>query len=283
MVIDIHTHTFPDKIAASTVHKLGNIAHTFPQTNATNMQLCESMKEAGIDISVILPVATHPRQVEKINLSARRMNDSFAQTGLFSLGAMHPAYENYEEELEKIKESGLKGIKLHPVYQGMDIDDPHCIRLLKKARDLDLLVVTHAGEDIGYPGVSHCSPKMCRNVLDQIPDLKFVLAHMGGWNQWDEVHKYLLDTDAYLDTAFSVYPVHAYEDAYWKENHFHLMQKEEFLEMIKVFGADRILFGTDCPWANQKEYMDLMKDLPLSEEERNKIFGENANRLLKLV
>ena len=283
MIIDIHTHTFPDKLAEKTVYRLGDIAHIVPQTDATNLQLRASMKEAGIDRSVILPVATNVRQVEKINLSAIRINESYSETGIFSLGAMHPAYEKYEEELEKIKAAGLKGIKLHPVYQGMDIDDPQCIKLLKKARDLDLVVVTHAGEDIGYPGVHHCSPKMCRNVMDQIPDLKIVLAHMGGWNQWQEAVEYLLDTNAFLDTAFSLYPVHMYEDSYFTDHHFRMMEKEEFLDMIRQFGAERILFGTDCPWANQKEYMDLISSLPLSKEEKDKILGENANVLFKLV
>ena len=60
------------------------------------------------------------------------------------------------------------------------------------------------------------------------------------------------------------------------------MPREQFLRIVKDHGADRILFATDSPWAEQKEYIDIMRDMPLSEEEREKILGGNAQKLLQL-
>ena len=184
MIIDIHTHTFPDKIAAATVNKLGDAAHLEPCTDASRDGLVSSMEKAGIDLSVILPVATKPSQVEKINTRAAQTNALY-KGKLFSLGGIHPAYENWYEELGRVKELGLKGIKIHPVYQGADIDSEPFMNILKRCAELGLSVITHAGDDIGFPGVVHCSPEMCLRVKEEIPDLKLILAHMGGWQNWD--------------------------------------------------------------------------------------------------
>ena len=278
MIIDIHTHTFPDQIAAATVDKLGDAAHIEPATDASRDGLVRSMEEAGIDLSVILPVATKPSQVEKINTRAAETNELYAGK-LFSVGGMHPLYENWYEELARVKELGLRGIKIHPVYQGADIDSEPFMNILKRCAELDLFVITHAGDDIGFPGVVHCSPEMCLHVKEEIPDLKFVLAHMGGWQNWDRVRKLLVSTDVLIDTAFSIDPVHKRGD-YWKDGEPVLLSKEEFREMISLFTAERVIFGTDCPWAHQDEYVKLMGTLGLAEEEYRKIMGENAAKLI---
>jgi predicted TIM-barrel fold metal-dependent hydrolase len=280
MIIDIHTHTVPDKIAASTVRALAEVAHIAPQTDASCGDLIRSMKEAGVDLSVILPVATKPAQVEKINTRAAETNEKY-KGKLFSLGGIHPLYENWYDELSRVKALGLKGIKIHPVYQGADIDSPAFMNILKRCAELDLFVITHAGDDIGYPGMVHCSPEMCLHVKQEIPDLKLVLAHMGGWQNWDRVKTLLADTDVMIDTAFSVDPVHKLDD-HWKDGEPELLAEEEFVQMIHLFGADRVLFGTDCPWANQKEYAELMNSLGLAGDEKRKIMGENAAKLLGL-
>lgn len=283
MIIDIHTHTFPEKIAERTVSLLAEASHMEPQTEATNASLLRSMKEASVDLSIILPVATKASQVEKINTVAAQNNALWKEKGIFSVGGMHPEYENWYEELSRVKGLGLKGIKIHPVYQGADLDGPLFMNILKRCAQLDLFVITHAGDDIGFPGVVHCSPDMCLHVIREIPDLKLVLAHMGGWHCWKEVCEKLADTDVLLDTAFSLSPVHSLSDGYWKENEPWMLSNAEFMDMVKLFGEDRLLFGTDCPWANQKEYVQLFESLPLSERAYRKIMGENTAKLLGLL
>ena len=283
MIIDIHTHTFPDRIAAKTVGMLGHAAHMIPHTDGTVSGLLASGKQAGIDLSVILPVATKPAQVEKINTRAAETNALYQGNGVFSLGAMHPAYEYPEQELERIASLGLKGIKIHPVYQGEDIDSPAFLRILRKAAELGLVVITHSGLDIGFPGVIHCSPQMCRHVKELIPDLDLVLAHMGGWWNWDEVPSVLADTGVYIDTAFSIGTVDVAADGFWPQGEPHMLGPEQFLHIIRAFGTDHVLFGTDCPWASQSEYMEIFRALPLTAEERTKILGENVQKLLQIT
>ena len=90
MIIDMHTHTFPDHIAAGTLEKLSAASHTRPFTNGTQEGLLRSMEEAGVDLSLVLPVATAPRQVERINDRSAQLNQSGGK--LLSFGCMHPDF-----------------------------------------------------------------------------------------------------------------------------------------------------------------------------------------------
>ena len=282
MIIDFHTHTFPETIAAPTVDKLSHTAHIHPFSGATESSLKDSMARGGIDLSVILPVATSPRQVEKINDNAARLNEKYEGRTLLSLGCIHPFYEGYRDELKRAASLGLKGIKIHPVYQGTDIDDVRFLRIMDCAASLNLLVVTHAGSDIGYPGVEHCTPAMCRHVADEIGSFPFILAHMGGWRTWEEARELLAETSVFLDTAFSFGDISPLGDGYWEGKDLHMMTEQDFTEFLKLFGAERILFGTDSPWSDQGQAKKWIEDLPVGEEEKSMILGGNARRLLRL-
>lgn len=279
MVIDIHTHTFPDKIAARTIETLSRTSKSVAFTDGTTNSLSDSMKKSGVDVSVVLPVATRPEQVEKINDFAARTNEKFFERGIFSLGCIHPDFTNFKTELSRIKNLGLKGIKIHPVYQATDLDDKKFLRIFYRAAELDLIVITHAGLDIGFPGVVRCSPEMSRNVVETIGDFKFVLAHMGGWKNWDAVQKILAGTNVYLDTAFSFGKIIPRPDCVWQPAELEMLNEKNFLDLCKIFGFDKILFGTDSPWSSQKDSVEFVKNLPIPEEDAKKILGENALNL----
>lgn len=282
MVIDIHTHIFPDKIAAEVIEKLSRISRAKYFSDGTLNGLLNSMKNCGVDISVILPVATNPLQVVKINDFAAKTAEKFSAQGIMYFGAMHPDFEDFRAELSRVKNLGLKGIKIHPIYQGVNLDDKKFLRIIERAAELDLIVITHAGLDIGFPGVVQCSPKMARNVVKEIGNFKFILAHMGGWKNWDEVLTELAGTNIFLDTAFSTGKIPTRSDFVWQAEDLNLLSVEEFLKLVKTFGAEKILFGTDSPWSSQKDSVDFIKNLPISEIEKNKILGENAEKLLTL-
>jgi len=282
MVIDIHTHIFPDKIAAEVIEKLSRISRAKYFSDGTLNGLLNSMEKSGVDISVVLPVATAPRQVVKINDFAAQINEKFSAQGIIYFAAMHPDFEDFRAELSRVKSLGLKGIKIHPIYQGENLDGKKFLQILYRAAELDLIVVTHAGLDIGFPSVVQCSPQMARNVIKEIGDFKFILAHMGGWKNWDEVLTELAGTNIFLDTAFSTGKIPARSDFVWKAEDLNLLGVEEFMKLVKTFGAEKILFGTDSPWSPQKESIDFIKNLPLTEVEKNKILGDNAEKLLTL-
>ena len=281
MIIDAHTHIFPEKIAAAAVAKLAEAAHIRAWTEATEESLLASQKRAGIDLGIVLPVATAPGQVIKVNDRSARLNEKYRQHGIFSLGCIHPDLEGWHEELGRIRELGLRGIKLHPVYQQTDIDDIRFLRIIDRAAALGLVVVTHAGIDIGVEGM-HCSPAMCRHVTEEIGTFKFVLAHMGGWRNWDEVPRLLANTGVYLDTAFSAPAFDRADDGFWSQEETKMLSAEEMVKMIRIFGAERILFGTDSPWSDQAQALSFIRNLPLTEEEKKAVLGENAARLFSL-
>lgn len=278
MIIDFHSHTFPDKVAASAIPMMeAEIARNNDfdfevkaVLNGTVSQLEESIKANGIDYSVVLPVATSPKQPESINAFAAKANERTKEIGLLSFGAIHPDNENYKEILNDISDKGIKGIKLHPDYQGVMFDDPRYLRIMDYAAQLDLIIVTHAGVDIGKPHVVHCTPDMICRVDDTLKYPKLVLAHFGGWALWDEVEEKICGRDLYLDTAVSL------------EKLIPHVEKEQFLRMVEKHGAERILFGTDSPWSDLGNGIVTLKSFGLPEEEEKAILGENARKLLGL-
>ncbi len=280
MIIDMHTHIFPDKIAAAVIDKLSRISKSRAFTDGTLRELLNSMKKFGVDRSIVLPVATNTHQVEKINDSSAALTENFAAQGIISFGCIHPDFTNYRAELSRIKNLGLRGIKIHPVYQDTDLDDKKFLRIIERAAELDLIVVTHAGLDIGFPGVVRCTPKMARNVVREIGDFKFVLAHMGGWKSWTEVVEFLAGANVFVDTAFSTGKIPARAGCEWAAEDSKLLDENGFMTLYKIFGANKILFGTDSPWSAPDESIAFIKNLPISDADKNKILGTNAEKLL---
>ena len=84
----------------------------------------------------------------------------------------------------------------------MDFDDIRTLRILDRAAELGLIVLSHSGLDVGFPGVVHVTPRMVRSALDQVGPMTLILAHMGGWRNWDQVEELLPDTSVYLDTSY---------------------------------------------------------------------------------
>lgn len=264
MVIDFHTHTFPDKIAAKTISFLEQKGYADSYRDGSVSSLIESMKNSGVDISVSLPVATKVSQVNSINRMSKELN---GKNGLIFAGAIHPDCENIEEILDDIKASGLYGIKLHSDYQDLFFDEERCIRILRGAAERDLMITAHAGFDPAYPDEVHCTVDMIVNVLDKlgsIIDDKLILAHMGSVDKPDEVIEKLVGRKVYFDTAYVL-------DKF----------PNECVKIIKRHGADRVLFATDSPWSSQKKYVELLKTLDLSDTEKELILHKNAERILR--
>lgn len=263
MIIDFHTHIFPDKIAAKTIAALAAAADVKAATDGTLSGLMKSMNENGVDVSVIQPVVTKPDQFESINEFAHYVSTKF-DGRLISFGGIHPDCEDYKSKLDTIKGLGLKGIKIHPDYQNVMIDDVRYMNIIEYADELGLVILTHAGIDIGLPDPIHCPPEKARKVLDKLKPKKFVLAHYGAWKQWDEVYEYLAGADVYLDTAFT----------------FDYIAQEQFMKILHKHGSDKILFATDSPWSGQGESIEVLRSMPIPHEDLEKIQGGNAKRIL---
>lgn len=263
MVIDFHTHIFPDKIAAKTIEKLQTIANLKAYTNGTLEGLKSSMRKNNIDISVVLPVVTKPAQFATVNQFAATIND---KEGIISFGGIHPDTEDYREKLDEIKKLGLRGIKLHPDYQDTYINDPKMVNIIRYAAEIGLIVVIHAGIDVGLPDPVHCTPDKTADMLARIDNenARIVLAHMGGWGMWDDVEEYLVGKNVWFDIGCCL--------SYINDN--------QFIRIINNHGADRILFATDSPWSGQKETLEYLCKLDFMKEELERILHGNAEVLL---
>ena len=283
MIIDFHTHTFPDRIAAGAIASMQQASHSKAFTAGTVDALKDSMRRAGIDQVVVLPVATNPLKLRSINDVSISLT---GQDGLIYFGCAHPDAPDLTDELERIANAGLKGVKIHPVYQHTDIDDPRYVRLLSRCGELGLTVVMHAGHDIGFPGEVRCSPEMTARALQQANALnparpvQLICAHMGGWRSWDEA-ALLADLGVMIDTAFSLGSITPLDDGHYAPADLPMLSDESFLRLVRLFGADRILFGTDSPWTDQSAELAHIRRLTLTEEEKGLILGGNAERIMR--
>ena len=141
MIIDFHTHTFPEKISEKVMDKLGHLSGIEPGTNGAPSGLAASMKEAGIDYSVNLPVMTSVKQTGSVNEKMIQAKEELKKEGILTFGGLHPDMENYREELKKLADAGISGIKLHPAYQAVDVDDIRMERIIDAASELGLIVL----------------------------------------------------------------------------------------------------------------------------------------------
>jgi predicted TIM-barrel fold metal-dependent hydrolase len=159
---------------------------------------------------------------------------------------------------------GFKGIKLHPDYQGVFFNDIRYKRIVSYATELDMLVLVHAGLDVGMPDPIHCTPKMSDEVIRETESDKLILAHLGGFSLWDEVEELLVGRNIYMDMA--VIPEYITDD--------------QFVRIVKKHGADKVLFGSDSPWGGQKESVEWIKRQNITDEEKEDIFWRNAYKIL---
>ena len=264
MKIDSHTHCFLDTLAERAVAKLASNSGIPPFLNGTCKDLSESTKRAGLDYSLVCPIATKPTQVRNIHEWCIDFTKEYEN--LLSFGTMHPDMEDPFSEAKFLKENGFKGIKIHPDYQLTFIDDEKYMKIFKALADYDLILLTHAGFDIGLPKPRHCMPERMANVMKEFPSLKIIVAHMGGVEEQDEVEKYYVGKNIYMDTCFT---------------HHHI-KPEDLTETIKRHGADKILFGTDSPWSDQTQQVGYIEGLDLTDYEKSLIMGDNAKELLGL-
>jgi len=260
MIIDFHTHCFADDIAARAVSAIAQAADIPARSDGTVSGIRTSMKTAGIDKSVLLSIATKPHQTSKINQWAISIQDN----DLIPFGTIHPDFDDWKNELLRLQQAGIKGIKFHPDYQKFYVDDPRMFPVYEMAAQLGLIIIFHAGVDLGLPEPYHCPPQRMRQVVRAFPGAKLVAAHMGGYQCWDDVERYLVGEAVYLDTSFSLRD----------------MSPEQFLRILSGHGAARLLFASDSPWGSQSEEVERMQTIGLQEPEMQAILGGNAAKLL---
>jgi predicted TIM-barrel fold metal-dependent hydrolase len=262
MIIDFHTHAFPDDLAEKALATLlANLDNLYtPVSNATVAGLIKNMDEWNIDIAIVQPIVTKQSQTQKTNEWAR----GICSERIIAFGSIYPHTDDYKRDIDFVAGLGLKGLKFHAEYQNFRIDDPQMLKIYDYALSKDLIILHHAGADPGMAMPYKSSPGQFANIVDAMKGGVIVAAHLGGHAQWDDVEKYLIGKNIYLDTSMG----------------FEFFPQEQFLRIVKSHGADRILFASDSPWSNAKTEIEQLKALPLLESEKQNILFNNAKRLL---
>ncbi len=269
MLFDFHTHAFADAIAERAMASLINTTkqsketeHMKAYTDGTISGLRSLMAEKGVEKILLLPIATKPSQQTTINNWAK----SLMGDGLYCCGTVHPDAEDAVEELERIKSLGMSGIKLHSEYQGFRPDEERMYQIYGKASELGLFVVFHGGWDPAGKGEILAPPRSFENIAEKFPDLKIISAHMGGMKLFDEVEDCIAGKfgNIYLDTAVVA----------------DYISQEQLLRIIEKHGTDKILFGSDAPWDDPMKEMEMIKNLPISDEDKELIFHINGEKLV---
>lgn len=265
MIINFHTHIFPDKIADGAITKLSEAGKFKSYAQATASALTENMINFGVAYSVILPIATSPHQQKSVNDFASGCVDR-----LIGFGSVNPHAEDALFELERIKKLGLKGIKLHPEYQSFDADDEKlAYPIYRLAAELKLPVSIHAGFDVAFLGSLRAAPEKLARALAACPDTVFILAHMGGMGPdmtLDNAFSFVAGKNCYLDTSLcSIF-----------------FDKGIFMKFAAKHGTEKMLFGTDYPWTDTGKEIAFIESLPITAREKDNIFYNNAAQLLNL-
>lgn len=263
MLIDFHTHAFPDRIAARAIEKLRYASGGMkPQTDGTIASLKSEMQKDGVDLSVVQCIATNPKQQTDVNNFAIEINRDPA---LFAFASVHPDARNALEELERVHDAGILGIKFHPEYQGFSVNDPKMKPIYRKISALGLITLFHAGQDYGYPPPYHCMPDQLREALKWF-DSPVIAAHWGAAGYGTEVIRTLCGENVYFDLSFG----------------YCAMPKSIAQTIVDRHGADHLLFASDMPWHRPEWELRLINTLELSESQREKILFGNAKRLLSI-
>ena len=276
MIIDFHTHNFPDALAPRAIAAMvENLRHQFvPFGDGTLACQLAAAKADGIDRCVMCPIATKPSQADVILRTALDIRDGAqgeeAARVIIPLASVHPADPDFKAHLKAIADAGIPGIKLHPYYQGFRLDDPTVFPFFAAVRDLGLFVIAHCGYDHGFLNVPMCcGPVEIAALLAAVPGLgpRFVAAHLGGREgNPPGATDMLLETGCLIDTAC-----------------LEILQDDpDAIRVMETWPADRIVFGTDYPWNRQRRLVEWVKTHRPPAAEQEAIFHQNAERLLGL-
>ncbi len=264
MIIDFHTHAFPNALAHRALSSLAKWVGYEPYADGTCDDLIAKMDASGVDKAVVCNIATNPRQQTNVNNFALETARTHADR-LIPLGSINPYADNAKEELARIKEGGLCGVKLHPDYMGVAIDEAAYDTIFDECAELDLFIVIHAGFDVYSPKRICATPDRILRRLSRNPRTKLVCAHYGGNMMWTEVEHKLCGKNLWIDTSMGV---------------LEGLSPEQARRIITSHDENKVLFGTDSPWCGMKQNIDFIRSLGLSSDLLEKIFHKNAEALV---
>ncbi len=261
LIIDFHTHIFPDHVAKNAIPLLENEGNVQAFLDGTEQALLKSMQQAEISKSVVCSIATKPEQFQSILI----FSDKIRSEKIVPFPSLHPRDPSAISHIKQIKDEGFKGIKMHPFYQDFYMDDEEMMPIYAEISELGLILLMHTGFDIAFPFIRRADPARILKVIDIFPDLKLVTSHFGAWKLWKEVKACLIGKPIYMDLSYAL----------------DFMDRSEVIKMIESHPAGYLLFGSDSPWASQQHEIETIRKLNLDKKLEESILGLNASKLLQ--
>jgi predicted TIM-barrel fold metal-dependent hydrolase len=259
-VVDVHTHVWPDRIAKQAI---GGREHSLdPVGDGTVSGLLAEMDRSGIDRSVIFGIAERPDLVEKANAFIGAQ----AQERLIPFGSVHVGLSP-EENLASLQRHGIRGVKVHPLFQGFALDDPRLIEILE-AIGPQLPVIAHVGQGGSEEANNRCTPAMIAELCRRVPAARLIACHFGAYRELEQAEELLVELPLFFDTS-------------WPPTLADL-EPDRVRRLIDRHGVDRIVFGSDWPMADPGAEVAAVRALGLSAEDEAKVLGANALRLCGL-
>ena len=261
MIIDAHTHVWPDKIAEIALG--GNrVPGLEARGDGTVGGLTRDMGDSGVDISCCLAIANEARHLDSVN----RFVAGIADETHIPFGTVH-VDASVEDNLASLERHGIKAVKIHPLFQRFALDDKRLWEILE-AFGSDYAVITHVGEGGDAFTNSLSSPRMIRDVARQFPDLRLMACHFGGYKILDDAEEMLAGADVVLETS-------------WPPS-LATLRPERVRDLIRKHGAERIVFGSDWPMTSPAEEIRAIEGLGLSDDETKLVLGGSLARVLRL-
>ena len=263
-IFDIHTHIYPEKIAAKAGVNLGRFYNFTVQGEGTYAHLEEEGKKCGVAGFLILGVATNPTQVTAVNEFIAQNVKASREKGFKTAGFMsvHQDSEKICDILDHATSLGLCGVKIHPDIQGVDIDDRRLFELYSLIEG-KYPICFHVGDDRKEYRFS-TPEKLCR-ILKEFPRLTVLAPHLGGYRVWEDTIKLLAGREnVWFDTSSALWAI----------------TPEYADRVISKLGTERLMFGTDYPVMNTPEELELFNRLSLTEDQKDDVLWNNAMRFL---
>jgi predicted TIM-barrel fold metal-dependent hydrolase len=261
MIIDAHCHVWPDEIARKVL--ADRPVGLDPVHDGTLDGLRRTMDAAGIDMAMTLAVANAGRTVQRTNEFVGRVD----RTRFIPFGTVHPDL-SIEENLAALRDNGIAGVKLHPLFQEVAFADQRTREILTALAENDIPVIAHVGAGGDADANQRGAPRQLHAMLSGITGLRLIAAHFGGYQVLDEAEQWSLGADIHLETS-------------WPPT-LGSLSRELILSIIRRHGADRVVFGSDWPMTDPATEITAVKALGLTPEEERDVLGENLARLLRL-
>jgi predicted TIM-barrel fold metal-dependent hydrolase len=280
LIIDSHAHVFNSAVIENVAKKKEMSARLSLQTDEgparAGLEALENeIRSSEVHCSIVLPTA-NAENIEKTNSSFIDIAGSSER--IHTAGTLHPGYNRNRDELHRLYEHGIRGIKLCSFSQGFALHDPETISLFDTIKEENLegyqfYVVMDtfydASEYFGTDPANNTTPALFADLVRNYPDINFIGAHMGGLNApFNEISEHIKSMDnLYLDTS----------------NAAHTLENSEFVRLLKQHGPEHIIFGTDWPWFGYQPEIELIGNMSkfagYNETQQQDVFSGNIARI----